>query len=197
MILDWRDVLTNWCTPRETAAPAGVPVAYREFLAAGGRSALSCQNRFVVPQADGDWMIFYVECQAVCRWAYRADDSDPDPQVYIADAGDTTFRPVGLRLDAFLSAAGTQEAVVAAPFGRSGSCHPDDLDPLIGQPRMPVPHLGWPECEVVHYAGPDVLAFAHVVQDDLAFAFIAGRTREALAAFDARSTKTSSWESTD
>jgi hypothetical protein len=79
------------------------------------------QNRFQAPVDENGWSVFYVENQHVCTWAYRTDDPDTDPHVYVRvrdrQASSSSYVPVGCRLDAFLSAAAVTEAV----FGpRSG-----------------------------------------------------------------------------
>src|SRR5262245_9556358 len=125
----WRYLLDRWCKPRPAPAPPGLAAPLAAFLAAGGRAAFSNQNTFWPPEIEDGWLVFYVECQGCCKWAYRADDQDADPHVYVREIGGE-YAPVGCRLDAFLSAAALTEAVFGSPSGRSGECDTDRLDDL-------------------------------------------------------------------
>ena len=194
--LNWREILALWGTPRPSEAPASVPEPLRAFWEAGGATALSNQNRFQAPEDDDGWTVFYVENQSCCWWAYRTQDQDADPQVYIGDRDHATYTAVGCRLDGFLTSAAFLEAVFGAPAGRAGECHPDRLDELLALERVELAHLGWVAIPTWHYRGSDVIAIADVVHPESAFAFIGARSEEALRDLDHRLSASPDWHPT-
>jgi hypothetical protein len=190
--LSWREVLAQWCEPRPAIAPAPAPAPLAAFLGAGGAAALSFQNRFQAPVDEHGWSVFYVENQGVCHWAYRTDDQDADPDVYVCETGGDHVG-VGCRLDAFLSAAAVTEAVMGAEIPRAGEGPADDLDRLLGLERVELPHLGWPLVQARYYNGPDVLAFAHLVTDDWAYVFVGAQSSGAIREIDLRLRSSPDW----
>jgi hypothetical protein len=176
VVMHWRDVLADWSAPSHGVVPPGVPTVLAEFFAAGGRR-ISSQNSFRDPLDDAGWQVFYIEAQGICRWAYRGDEHDPP--IHIREDG--PYRPVGCRLDAFLSAATVLEAVMGAPAWRAAEGPEEETDALLALPRLDLPHLGWPEEPVTYYGAGDVLAYAQA-----GFVFIGAHDDAALHGIDAR-----------
>lgn len=171
-----RDILADWSSPSDAVAPPDVPTVLAEFFAAGGRR-ISSQNTFRDPLDDAGWQVFYIEAQGVCRWAYRGDE--PDPEINVREDG--PYRPIGCRLDAFLSAAALLEAVMGAPAWRAAEGPESATDFLVALPQLDLPHLGWPKGPITYYGDGGVLAHAQA-----GFVFIGAHDDAALQNIDAR-----------
>jgi hypothetical protein len=117
----------------------------------------SKQNHLVDPAEVDGLLGFYVENQAVYRWAYRAGEADPI--VWGRYLHEDAWTAEAERLGGFLLQVCLFEALFSAPYSASAACLAPDALPAVLGPLRPV--LGpwrWPGAPTVFHASDGAIA---------------------------------------